>query len=166
MDNNNNIFVCGCCSFGGKGRRIAIYIASVLFTMGWWAFIDGLTKLSTLPDRKVAPGIEDWVPGIITTFGMIIVNLIDKETLRGEGYNEHVAWRARLFLFLGFTMMAGGVSGSVAVLVIKYVYEQDLDIPNIYLGITDVVQCALIMISTAILWIAQNTSEVKNTLLI
>jgi hypothetical protein len=28
------------------------------------------------------------------------VNLIDKEALRGDGYDEHMAWRARLFLFL------------------------------------------------------------------
>ncbi|PHZ11075.1 UPF0220-domain-containing protein, partial [Rhizopus microsporus ATCC 52813] len=83
------------------------------FALGWWVFIDGLTLLWNLPDRKVAPGIEDWIPGIIATLGMIIVNLIDKEALRGDGYDEHMAWRARLFLFLGFALMAGGISGSV-----------------------------------------------------
>ncbi|KAI9282781.1 hypothetical protein BY458DRAFT_497350, partial [Sporodiniella umbellata] len=160
--NKNNVFICGCCSFAGKGRRIAIYMASILFALGWWAFIDGLIELSILPDRKIAPGIEDYMPGIITTLGMIIVNLIDKEALRGDGYDDSMSWRARLFLFLGFTLMAGGVSGSVAVLVVKYVYEQDLDFPNQYLGITGVTQCVLIMISTAVLWVAQNASEPKN----
>lgn len=42
------------------------------FALGWWAFIDGLAILWNLQDRKVAPGIEDWAPGIITTLGMIV----------------------------------------------------------------------------------------------
>lgn len=46
---------------------------------------------------------------------MIIVNLINKEQLveeDGGGY-EGSAWRARVFLFLGFALMAGGLAGSV-----------------------------------------------------
>lgn len=30
MDNSISVFVCGCCSFGNKGKRIAIYLASFL----------------------------------------------------------------------------------------------------------------------------------------
>ncbi|KAG2205774.1 uncharacterized protein EV154DRAFT_504311 [Mucor mucedo] len=163
-DENNNVFICGkifCCfSLGNKGKQFGVYFAGILFALGWWTFIDGLTILWNLQDRLIAPGIEDWAPGIVTTFGMIIVNLIDKETLKGNGYDEEFTWRARLFLFLGFAMMAGGLSGSVAVLVTKYIYnDNDLDLLNTYLGITDVVQCSLIMISTAILWFAQSSSE-------
>lgn len=33
-----------------------------------------------------------------------------------------------------------------AVLVTKYVYEEGIDLPNMYLGIADVVQCVLIML--------------------
>jgi hypothetical protein len=42
------------------------------FALGWWAFVDGLTVLSTLVDRQVGPGFEDWAPGIITTLGMLV----------------------------------------------------------------------------------------------
>lgn len=67
---------------------------------------------------------SDWTPGICSTLGMIIVNLIDKQQLLsedgdgggswGEGsWGGGVAWRARLFLFLGFALMAGGMAGSV-----------------------------------------------------
>ncbi|CAO3615030.1 unnamed protein product [Mucor hiemalis] len=90
---------------------------------------------------------------------MIIVNLIDKETLKGNGIDEEFIWRARLFLFLGFAMMAGGLSGSVSVLVTKYIFNEDLDIWNTYLGIADVVQCTLIMLSTAVLWYSQSGSS-------
>ncbi|KAI8645124.1 hypothetical protein BD408DRAFT_382766, partial [Parasitella parasitica] len=88
---------------------------------------------------------------------MIIVSLIDKEALKGHGYDgEQYIWRARLFLFFGFAFMAGGFAGSVAVLVTKYIYDETLDLDNIYLGITDVVQSSLIMLSTGILWLVQS----------
>lgn len=52
---------------------------------------------------------------------MIIVNLINKEHLIDEdgeslsigSWGGGVAWRARLFLFVGFALMAGGMAGSV-----------------------------------------------------
>ena len=49
---------------------------------------------------------------------MIIVNLIDKSRLVGDDSAGAfgmggVAWKARLLLFLGFALMAGGLAGSV-----------------------------------------------------
>lgn len=41
--------------------------------MGWWAFVDGLLQIATLENRQVEPGIEDWVPGILATFGLIVL---------------------------------------------------------------------------------------------
>lgn len=35
-------------------------------------FIDTLSFSLSLTDRKVLFGVEDWVPGIITTLGMIV----------------------------------------------------------------------------------------------
>ena len=46
---------------------------------------------------------------------MAVVNMIDKDRVRGEeGFGDSRAvWRARLFLFIGFALMAGGLAGSV-----------------------------------------------------
>ena len=45
---------------------------------------------------------------------MLIINLIDKDRIRGDDYGSPEAvWRARLFLFVGFALMAGGLAGSV-----------------------------------------------------
>lgn len=38
-------------------------------------------------------------------------------------------WRARLFLFIGFAFMAGGLAGSVSLLVLKYIL---MDYPEQY----------------------------------
>ena len=57
----------------------------------------------------------DWVPGICSLLGMLVVNLIDKDRVRGdEGFGDaRAVWRARLILFIGFALMAGGLAGSV-----------------------------------------------------
>ncbi|KAI8140713.1 hypothetical protein BJV82DRAFT_622233 [Fennellomyces sp. T-0311] len=156
-DNNSNIFICGRCC-GGKGRQMGVYLSGMLFALGWWMFVDGLSFSSILPDRKVFAGFEDWAPGIVTTLGMIIVCLIDKEALRGSTYDDGIPWRARLFLFVGFAFMAGGFAGSVSVLVVKYVMH-DFEPLDSYVGIGTVIQCGLIMLSTAVLWISQESGS-------
>ena len=57
----------------------------------------------------------DWVPGICSLLGYLIINLIDKDRVRGdEGFGDSRAvWRARVVLFVGFAFMAGGLAGSV-----------------------------------------------------
>lgn len=58
----------------------------------------------------------DWIPGICSALGMIIINSIDKARLSGDSFSysgDGVAWKARTVLFLGFALMAGGLAGSV-----------------------------------------------------
>ncbi|KAG2219012.1 hypothetical protein INT45_013775 [Circinella minor] len=144
FDNNNNIFICGrfqCC--GTKGRKMGVYLAGMLFALGWWMFVDGLSFSFILPDRKAYAGFEDWAPGI---------------ALKGTAFDEGIPWRARLFLFMGFAMLAGGFAGSVSVLVVKYVMH-DLEAIDSYIGICTVVQCGLIMLSTAVLWVSQDVHD-------
>ena len=46
---------------------------------------------------------------------MLVVSLIDKDRVRGEDGlgDSNAVWRARLFLFISFALMAGGLAGSV-----------------------------------------------------
>jgi len=45
---------------------------------------------------------------------MLIINLIAKDRIRGDDYGDSTAvWMTRLFLFIGFAFMAGGLAGSV-----------------------------------------------------
>lgn len=57
----------------------------------------------------------DWIPGILSVLGFLVVNLIDKDRIKGEETyaDARAVWRARLFLFIGFALMAGGLAGSV-----------------------------------------------------
>jgi len=69
----------------------------------------------------VQVSFADWTPGIAATIGMLIVNLIDKQMLKSDGednswdgaWGSGAAWKAKVFLFIGFAFMAGGLAGSV-----------------------------------------------------
>lgn len=58
----------------------------------------------------------DWIPGIFSALGMIIINSIDKTRLSADNWSysgDGVAWKARVVLFMGFAAMAGGLAGGV-----------------------------------------------------
>jgi hypothetical protein len=82
---------------------------------------------------------------------MIIVNLIDKQRLMTEGgfsSSDNVAWKARLFLFLGFALMAGGLAGSITTLLLKYVLPGFSDTFSYvkWWGLANVLQSSLTML--------------------
>jgi len=96
------------------------------FALANWAFIDAVVLSAHAhapwgpPDAPEAPppvhvNFVDWVPGICSLLGYMIINLIDKDRVRGdESFGDSRAvWRARVVLFVGFALMAGGLAGSV-----------------------------------------------------
>ncbi|KAI0085813.1 hypothetical protein BDY19DRAFT_896075, partial [Irpex rosettiformis] len=94
------------------------------FALANWTFLDAVILSAHAhtpqdePDRPppVHVAFVDWGPGICSLLGMLVVNLTDKDRVRGEeGFGDSRAvWRARLFLFIGFaTLMAGGLARSV-----------------------------------------------------
>ncbi|CCM03294.1 uncharacterized protein FIBRA_05422 [Fibroporia radiculosa] len=151
----------------GKHRRaIGIYLAGGLFALANWTFLDAaiLSAHAHPPwdEPQTPPPVHvsfvDWVPGICSLLGMLVVNLIDKDRVRGEeGFGDGGAvWRARLILFIGFALMAGGLAGSVTVLVLKYVMQDYLE-QYTYYGYANVSQNVALMLSAIVLWISQST---------
>ncbi|KAJ7182916.1 hypothetical protein C8R43DRAFT_1145469 [Mycena crocata] len=114
------------------------------------------------PDTPVPVHVTfvDWIPGICSLFGFLIINLIDKDRIRGEdGFGDaRAVWRARVFLFIGFALMAGGLAGSITVLVLKYIIP-DLAEQFKYYGYANVSQNVALMLSVIVLWMAQNSSN-------
>ncbi|KAF8122136.1 hypothetical protein EV363DRAFT_1428520 [Boletus edulis] len=149
----------------GKYRRtIGIYLAGALFALANWTFLDAAILSahahSPYDEPQIPPPVHvefvDWVPGICSLLGMLIINIIDKDRIRGDDYGAPDAvWRARLFLFVGFALMAGGLAGSVSLLVLKYVLH---DYPEqfTYYGYANVSQNVSLMLSAVVLWIAQS----------
>ncbi|KAG0374184.1 hypothetical protein BGX24_010719 [Mortierella sp. AD032] len=153
---------------GSKARDAGVYVSGGLFALGWWFFMDAVvcSKNYNLEEgfKKVSVEFVDWVPGICSTLGMMIINCIDKASLRSDSFSfsssgsVSTTWIARLFLFIGFAFMAGGLAGSISVMCIKYIIPEHGD-PFTFWGICNVVQNTAIMVSAAMLWIAQNTES-------
>ncbi|KAG0219437.1 Transmembrane protein 50A [Mortierella sp. GBA43] len=151
-------------NLGGKARDGGVYLSGALFALGWWFFIDAAIYSKNWDDsdgtKRVSVEFVDWVPGICSTLGMIIINCVDKASLRGDtftfssGGETSIAWVARVILFIGFTFMAGGLAGSVSIMCIKYLIP-DYGDPFAFWGICNVVQNALIMIR----WVSIFTEE-------
>ncbi|KAG2108773.1 hypothetical protein BD769DRAFT_1630514 [Suillus cothurnatus] len=143
---------------------IANHMPFPQFALANWTFLDAaiLSAHAHPPyeDPQIPPPVHvqfvDWVPGICLLLGMLIINLIDKDRIRGDDYGDSMAvWRAHLFLFIGFAFMAGGLAGSVSLLVLKYVM---MDYPEqyTYYGYANVSQNVALMLSAVVLWIAQS----------
>ncbi|KAJ8081494.1 Vacuolar protein sorting-associated protein 68 [Marasmius tenuissimus] len=152
----------------GKHRRtVGVYLAGGLFTLALWVFLDAavLSAHAKVPwDENADPPVHvtfiDWIPGICSLLGYAVVNLIDKDRVRGEeGFGDpRSVWRARLFLFIGFALMAGGLAGSVTILVLKYILSDYAEMFKYY-GYANVSQNILLMLSAIILWMAQSVSS-------
>lgn len=135
-------------------RTLGIYTAGALFAIGWWFFLDACI-ISSLASRHPDPEapfdpppvsvtFADWVPGLCGTLGMVIVNLIDKQHLTesggafsfgggsGGGWGgDNVQWRARLFLFVGFALMAGGLAGSIVSMLCAFALHRSPRFPSL-----------------------------------
>ncbi|KII87978.1 hypothetical protein PLICRDRAFT_112370 [Plicaturopsis crispa FD-325 SS-3] len=149
----------------GKHRRtVGIYLAGALFALANWTFLDAAILSAHAKGDTYPPPVHvtfvDWLPGICSVLGMLVVNLIDKDRVRGdEGFGDaRAVWRARLFLFIGFALMAGGLAGSVSILVLKYVLH-DYEERYTYYGYANVSQNVAMMLATVVLWIAQSGSS-------
>ncbi|KAE9400817.1 UPF0220-domain-containing protein [Gymnopus androsaceus JB14] len=119
----------------GKYRRnVGVYLAGALFAIANWIFLDH-ARVPWGDEPPVHVKFVDWVPGICSLLGYLVVNLIDKDRIKGdEGF--------------GFALMAGGLAGSVV----------DYAEMFKYYGYANVIQNFLIMVSAAFLWMAQSTS--------
>ncbi|QDS77046.1 hypothetical protein FKW77_006763 [Venturia effusa] len=148
--------------FSASTRTAGVYAAGALFSLGFFLFIDSATfSKSPLNGSTTHLTFLDWIPLICSCMGMLVINSIDKSRLGADSFSysgNGVAWKARLVLFLGFALLAGGLAGSVAVLVLKYVVR-DVVWPSMWMGVGGVIANGCVMTSSAILWVAQNMED-------
>ena len=87
-----------------------------LFSIGFFALLNAAvySKAVYRGDHNVT--FVDWIPAICSSLGMLVINSIEKSRLSADNYSYSgtgVAWKARVVLFMGFALMAGGLAGSV-----------------------------------------------------
>jgi len=119
------------------------------FSIALFVFIDAATfSKSNLNGSEFHVNFVDWIPGIFSVLGMLIINSIDKSRLSADNFSysgDGVAWKARVVLFMGFAAMAGGLAGSVTVCLLKYVVRE-ASWPALWFGVANIASNALIML--------------------
>lgn len=87
------------------------------FSIGFFFFIDAAAfSHSSKNGSLVHIKFVDWIPGICSSLGMLVINSIEKSRLTADSlsyFGSGVAWKVRFVLFLGFALLAGGLAGSV-----------------------------------------------------
>jgi len=119
------------------------------FSIALFILIDAASySKSSLNGSSFHITFVDWIPGIFSALGMLVINSIDKTRLSGDGFSysgDGVAWKARVVLFMGFAAMAGGLAGGVCVMVLKYVVNESVW-PSLWMGVANIIANALVML--------------------
>jgi len=140
----------------------SVYLAGAIFSVSVFFLIDAAAfSKSHKNGSDFHVTFVDWIPMICSVLGMLVINSIDKSRLSADSFSysgDGIAWKARLVLFLGFALLAGGLAGSVTVLVLKYIIR-DVGWPTLWFGVAGVCGSGGIMTSSAILWVAQNMED-------
>ncbi|PSK57806.1 hypothetical protein C1H76_0327 [Elsinoe australis] len=143
-------------------RTAGVYIAGGLFSIALFTLIDAAVySKSALNGSDFSVSFIDWVPGIFSALGMLIINSIDKSRLSADSFaysGDGVAWKARVVLFMGFAALAGGLAGGVCVMVLKYLVA-GAEWPTLWMGVANVVANALVSLSSVVLWVSQNMED-------
>lgn len=136
-------------SFSRHIQNTSTNVCSPQFSIALFVLIDAASfSKSALNGSVFHFTFVDWIPGIFSALGMIVINSIDKTRLSGDGFSysgDGVAWKAKVVLFMGFAAMAGGLAGGVCVMVLKYVVNEAAW-PAMWMGVANVVANALVML--------------------
>ena len=161
-----------------KVRATGVYIAGSFYALAFFAILDSALYSrrtnnepgdgeGSLPGLSVHVTFTDWIPFLVSSLGMLIINTVDKLRLSSESFSfgagsgtgeSDADWQAKVVLFLGFAFLAGGVAGSIVILVLKYIVP-DIPMPTLGMGILNVISNGSVMISCIILWLAQSLED-------
>lgn len=154
-------------------RKVAVYLSGILYALGFWLFLDAVIYSKHANASDVHVTFIDWIPFICSTLGTLIVNSIEKNRLLqgalssssgitsfgGGDLDSAMAWQARVVLFFGFALLAGGLSGSIVVLIIKFLVKDYNTYPTVGMGVNNVLGNFCVLLSCIVLWIAQNMED-------
>lgn len=145
-------------------RKVGVYISGALYAVGIWSFLDCALYSKYANASGIHVTFIDWVPIICSMLGMLIVSSIEKARLLHDSSisvagDTSTAWQARIILFLGFALLAGGLSGSLVILIIKFLIKDYTSYPTVGMGINNVIGNVCVALSCVTLWIAQNIED-------
>jgi len=87
----------------------------VLFASGWLVWIDGVAAAAN--DYGFGTPGADWVPGILQTVALLMVNAITWSAMADGGFDDSVAQKVKAWVFVSFVFAFSGLIASTYILV-------------------------------------------------
>jgi hypothetical protein len=98
-----------------KFREIVMaYASGVLFAVAWWLWIDAVAY-SVIKNDPVQTVFGHWIPGIVSTVALLMINAVNWSDLYGLGFSsvDSELTRVRVWLFVSFVIAFGGIIAAV-----------------------------------------------------
>jgi len=132
-------------------ETIMSYLSGVIFSISWWLWIDANAYHNKIHDI-VGINFGYWVPGIVATLALLMINAVSWTDLQGFGFgslDDDVQKRARLWLFFSFTLSFGCVIAAVWIAIVHW-FKRKPDAGEIFTvwpGVALILQNILILFS-------------------
>mmetsp|Transcript_13159 Transcript_13159/g.25116 ORF Transcript_13159/g.25116 Transcript_13159/m.25116 type:complete len:151 (-) Transcript_13159:193-645(-) len=122
-----------------------------IFGAGWWVWLDAIATSST----KV-PG-DRWVPGIIATVALLMINSVRRENLRAyDPFDDGSDCRMRFWLFISYVVSFSSLVAAVWVLIQHYASNPGVTTSqDMWPGVAGVIQSTLILGSGLLFWLSR-----------
>uniref|UniRef100_A0A060TA27 ARAD1B04312p n=1 Tax=Blastobotrys adeninivorans TaxID=409370 RepID=A0A060TA27_BLAAD len=146
-------------------RASGVYLSGAFYAAAFYVLLDSALFSANDNGSNVHVKFVDWIPFILSSLGMLVINTVEKSRLSSESFSfgasgsySSADWQAKVILFLGFALLAGGIAGSIVTLILKYIVPH-YPMPTLGMGIANVVCNGAVMISCISLWLAQNLED-------
>ncbi|VVT50748.1 uncharacterized protein SAPINGB_P002867 [Magnusiomyces paraingens] len=146
-------------------RAAGVYFAGSLYAIGFYSLLDSALYSKHVNGSTVHVKFADWLPFLFSSLGMLVINSVDKSLLSAANFSFGASssgsaadWQAKVILFMGFALLAGGLAGSIVLLVLRYIVP-NFPMPTLSMGIENVVANGAVMLSCVVLWVAQNVED-------
>lgn len=132
---------------GKTSNLIVSGISGLLFAAGWWIFIDG----SAYRDVKYggAGPFVFYLPGILATIGLFILNNLDKKLFQEGGWGEETETWEKILIVLAVMLHLAALIACIWIYIDKKEHRQIWE--RKWQGISSIIQTFLIVISSC-LW--------------
>lgn len=146
-------------------RSAGVYLSGALYALAFYLMLDSSLFSKYRNDTQLHIGFVDWIPLLLGSLGMAVINLVETNRLSGGGAafgsdygGINDAWSAKIVLFMGFAFLSGGLAGSIVILVLRYILHHHGG-SVLVMGIQNVASAFCVMASCFILWMAQNIED-------
>lgn len=99
----------------GVAGSLGAITGGVLFATGWLLWIDGVASAHSV--YGYSTGAAEWVPGVLQTIALLMVNVISWSAMTDGGFDDSLAKKVKAWVFLSFVFAFSGLIAAIYIVV-------------------------------------------------